>query len=49
MECYVAAARRLVDDIIEPGITRRVVAIELDSLLTKRDVRPAKKHGLPPR
>lgn len=45
---YVAASRRLVDEIIEPGDTRRSLALALDTLRTKRDVRPAKKHGLIP-
>jgi methylmalonyl-CoA carboxyltransferase large subunit len=45
---YVAAGRRLVDDIIEPAETRRVLAEALESLHTKRELRPAKKHGLIP-
>ncbi|MEI8196834.1 MAG: acyl-CoA carboxylase subunit beta, partial [Phycisphaerae bacterium] len=45
---YVAASRRLVDEIIEPGDTRRALAMALDTLRSKRDVRPAKKHGLIP-
>jgi methylmalonyl-CoA carboxyltransferase large subunit len=45
---YVAAGRRLVDDIIEPAQTRRYVAMALESLQTKRDIRPEKKHGLIP-
>ena len=45
---YVAAARRFVDDIIEPADTRRYLAMALDTLQTKRDVRPQKKHGLIP-
>ena len=45
---YVAAGRRLVDDIIEPGDTRRVVARALESLHGKRELRPQKKHGLIP-
>lgn len=45
---YVAAARRLVDDVIEPADTRRFIALSLASLRNKRDVRPAKKHGLIP-
>jgi len=43
---YVAAGRRLVDDIIEPADTRRVLAQALEFLHTKRDLRPPKKHGL---
>jgi methylmalonyl-CoA carboxyltransferase large subunit len=45
---YVAAGRRLVDDIIEPADTRRVLAQALEFLHTKRDLRPPKKHGLIP-
>jgi methylmalonyl-CoA carboxyltransferase large subunit len=45
---FVAAARRLVDDVIEPADTRRYIALSLASLRNKRDVRPAKKHGLIP-
>jgi methylmalonyl-CoA carboxyltransferase 12S subunit len=45
---YVAASRRMVDDIIEPAETRRYLALALDTLQTKRDIRPQKKHGLIP-
>ena len=45
---YVAASRRLVDDIIVPADTRRVLAGALEALHTKRDLRPPKKHGLIP-
>jgi methylmalonyl-CoA carboxyltransferase large subunit len=45
---YVAAGRRLVDDIIEPANTRRHVAQALEYLRAKRDYRPPKKHGLIP-
>ena len=45
---YVAAGRRLVDDIIEPASTRRVLAQALEFLHTKRELRPPKKHGLIP-
>lgn len=45
---YVAAQRRLVDDIIEPGQTRRYIANALEALLSKRELRPEKKHGLIP-
>jgi methylmalonyl-CoA carboxyltransferase large subunit len=45
---YVAAGRRLVDDIIEPAETRRAVARALESLHSKRELRPQKKHGLIP-
>jgi len=45
---YVSAARRLVDDVIEPSETRRYLALALEALHTKRELRPAKKHGLIP-
>jgi methylmalonyl-CoA carboxyltransferase large subunit len=45
---YVAGARRMVDDIIEPAETRKQVAQALEYLQTKRELRPAKKHGLIP-
>jgi methylmalonyl-CoA carboxyltransferase large subunit len=45
---FVAAGRRMVDDVIEPAETRRYIALALASLKTKRDLRPAKKHGLIP-
>jgi methylmalonyl-CoA carboxyltransferase large subunit len=45
---YVAAGRRLVDEIIEPGDTRKHLARALEYLQAKRDVRPQKKHGLIP-
>jgi methylmalonyl-CoA carboxyltransferase large subunit len=45
---YVSAGRRLVDDIIEPSETRRYLALALEALHTKRELRPPKKHGLIP-
>jgi methylmalonyl-CoA carboxyltransferase large subunit len=45
---FAAAARREVDDIIEPAETRRYLAMTLDILHTKREFRPMKKHGLIP-
>jgi methylmalonyl-CoA carboxyltransferase large subunit len=45
---YVAAARRLVDDIIAPAETRPYLGRALSALETKRELRPAKKHGLMP-
>ena len=45
---YVAASRRLVDDVIDPADTRRILAQSLEYLATKRELRPAKKHGLVP-
>ncbi|MGC2108649.1 MAG: acyl-CoA carboxylase subunit beta [Candidatus Korobacteraceae bacterium] len=45
---FVAAGRRLVDDIIEPAQTRRYLVRALEALHTKREIRPPKKHGLIP-
>jgi methylmalonyl-CoA carboxyltransferase large subunit len=45
---YVAAGRRLVDDIIDPADTRKALAEALESLHAKRELRPGKKHGLIP-
>ncbi|MFW5973478.1 MAG: acyl-CoA carboxylase subunit beta, partial [Bacteroidota bacterium] len=45
---YMAAGRGLVDSIIEPADTRRHLAHALEYLVTKRQLRPAKKHGLIP-
>jgi len=45
---YVAAGRRLVDDIIDPADTRKALVSALESLHAKRELRPAKKHGLIP-
>lgn len=45
---YVSASRQLVDDVINPADTRRVLAQSLEYLASKRLVRPAKKHGLVP-
>jgi len=45
---YVAAGRRLVDDIIEPANTRKHLAQALEYLQAKRERRPPKKHGLIP-
>ena len=45
---YVAGGTRLVDDIIAPAETRRYLAAALETLQTKRELRPAKKHGLMP-
>lgn len=45
---YVSASRRLVDDVIEPSETRTYLSMALESLQTKRELRPQKKHGLIP-
>ena len=40
-----AAKAGLVDDVIEPAQTRKLLAATLEMLLSKRDSNPAKKHG----
>lgn len=45
---YLAASRAMIDAVIEPQSTRRYLSIALESLRTKRDLRPQKKHGLIP-
>ncbi len=42
---YQAAKRGYVDDVIEPRETRQKVAAALNMLSSKRETRPAKKHG----
>jgi propionyl-CoA carboxylase beta chain len=45
---YMAAARGLIDDVIEPGDTRRVLIHALEFTLSKRERHVPKKHGLAP-
>jgi propionyl-CoA carboxylase beta chain len=45
---YVAAARGLIDDVIEPQDTRRVLIRALELTLSKRERHLPKKHGLSP-
>ena len=45
---YVAAARGLIDDVIEPRDTRRILIRGLELTLSKRERHVAKKHGLSP-
>lgn len=45
---YKAAASGMVDDVIEPADTRTYVALSLEILKSKREMRPEKKHGLIP-
>ncbi len=45
---YKAAASGMVDDVIEPADTRAYIALSLEILKSKREVRPEKKHGLIP-
>jgi propionyl-CoA carboxylase beta chain len=42
---YVAAERGYVDDVIEPRETRRRLIAVLETLRTKRDQNPPRKHG----
>lgn len=42
---YMAAARGYVDDVIEPSVTRQRLINALEMLASKRENRPAKKHG----
>jgi acetyl-CoA carboxylase carboxyltransferase component len=45
---YRAAERGLVDAVIDPVDTRRVLSAALDMLVTKRDARPARRHSNTP-
>jgi acetyl-CoA carboxylase carboxyltransferase component len=45
---YLAASKGYITDIIEPEMTRSVISLSLRKLLTKRELRPPKKHGLIP-
>ena len=42
---YEAAAKAMINDIIEPAQTRGIVAMMLRNTLSKRETRPPKKHG----
>jgi propionyl-CoA carboxylase beta chain len=42
---YEAAKKGYITDVITPGETRAVVTMALRNTLTKREIRPAKKHG----
>lgn len=42
---YIAAQRGYIDDVIEPSTTRPRLISALDMLSSKRETRPAKKHG----
>ena len=48
MSPYVAAARGLIDDVIDPAETRAKINRALDMLANKREVLPPKKHGSVP-
>lgn len=45
---YLAASKGYITDIIEPEMTRSVISLSIRKLLTKRELRPPKKHGLIP-
>jgi propionyl-CoA carboxylase beta chain len=45
MNPYVAAGRGLIDDVIEPALTRPKLISALEMLSNKREVLPPKKHG----
>lgn len=45
---YVAGARGLIDDVIEPRDTRRVLIRSLDFTLSKRERHTPRKHGISP-
>ncbi len=42
---YIAASRGFVDDVIEPSVTRPMLINAFEMLSSKRETRPAKKHG----
>ncbi|MCK9223495.1 MAG: hypothetical protein M0R46_05705 [Candidatus Muirbacterium halophilum] len=42
---YIAAGRNFIDEIIEPANTRKHIIRALNSIITKREMRPPKKHG----
>jgi len=42
---YLSAEHGYITDVIEPSETRGVLALSLRKSITKRELRPAKKHG----
>jgi propionyl-CoA carboxylase beta chain len=42
---YIAAEKGYIDDVIEPPETRPRLINALETLLTKREMRPPRKHG----
>jgi len=42
---YQAASLGMINDVIDPAETRRVIAMALRNTLSKRETRPPKKHG----
>ena len=45
---YVAAARGLIDDVIEPSETRRILIRSLELTLSKKEGHTPRKHGISP-
>ena len=45
---YEAATKGMITDVIAPSETRAVISMALRNTLSKRETRPAKKHGLIP-
>jgi len=45
---FIAASWAMVDDIIDPADTRRVIIDALEGAATKRQRRAWRKHGVPP-
>jgi propionyl-CoA carboxylase beta chain len=45
---YVAAARGLIDDVIDPAETRRILIRSLQVTMSKRERHVARKHGISP-
>jgi len=42
---YIAAQKGYIDEVIEPAETRPKLVSALESLMTKREARPTRKHG----
>jgi propionyl-CoA carboxylase beta chain len=42
---YVAAERGYIDEVIEPQVTRPKLIQALEMCITKREVRPPRRHG----
>jgi len=45
---YVAAAYGYIDAVIEPEETRHFLAHAIEISSAKAEIRPSKKHGIPP-
>ncbi|MBI3022118.1 MAG: acyl-CoA carboxylase subunit beta [Thaumarchaeota archaeon] len=42
---YIAASRGVIDEVIDPAMTRQMLVAALSSLKNKKEFRPPKKHG----